>query len=236
MKDVTGDGEVSGQRPMVRGKAPWAAVAAGAVLLVVAALRWREQGWGVLVWLAAFAAMFIIRMPYSLRNRANVVVWSRKDTLEKVLLTSMFATMMLLPLLHLVTNCFAFAAYSLGWFWTMVGALLQLPFLALFWLSHAHLGANWSPGLELRQGHGLITHGIYGRIRHPMYAAIWISAVAQPLLIHNWIAGFLVLPACAALWFLRVPREEAMLAQQFGPAYADYCRVTGRLLPKRGRG
>ncbi|MGC4251382.1 MAG: isoprenylcysteine carboxylmethyltransferase family protein [Sphingobium sp.] len=58
--------------------------------------------------------------------------------------------------------------------------------------------------------------GIYARIRHPMYAAIWISTLAQPLLIHNWIAGALVVPAFTAMWFLRTPREEVMMRERFG--------------------
>jgi protein-S-isoprenylcysteine O-methyltransferase Ste14 len=56
--------------------------------------------------------------------------------------------------------------------------------------------------------------------------------LTQPLLIHNWVAGVLVIPAFAAMWRLRVPREEAMMRQAFGAAYDEYCRRTGRLLPK----
>ena len=99
--------------------------------------------------------------------------------------------------------------------------------------SHADLGRNWSPGLEVRDAHELVTTGIYDRIRHPMYAAIWISALTQPLLIHNWIAGFLVIPAFAAMWFIRVPNEEAMMRARFGEAWDAYCARAGRLLPRR---
>jgi protein-S-isoprenylcysteine O-methyltransferase Ste14 len=65
-----------------------------------------------------------------------------------------------------------------------------------------------------------------------MYAAIWLAVLTQPLLIHNWIAGALVVPAFAVMWFLRVPREEALMRQTFGKAYDDYCVRTGRLLPR----
>ncbi|NJK48036.1 histidine phosphatase family protein [Candidatus Gracilibacteria bacterium] len=37
----------------------------------------------------------------------------------------------------------------------------------LFWRSHRDLGNNWSPTLEVRKGHTLITQGIYQYIRHP---------------------------------------------------------------------
>lgn len=221
-------------RSLIQSGVLWSAVAVGVVLLVLAAIRWRENGPGGLVWLAAFVAMFVIRLPYSVRNRGNVIVEAHKDAREVILFIAMFGSMMILPLAHLATGCFVFADYALPGGAVVLGAALQVPFVALFWLSHAHLGRNWSPGLEMRQEHGLVTHGIYGRIRHPMYAAIWLSALAQPLLIHNWIAGFLVVPACAAMWIIRVPREEAMLRRRFVDAYDDYCRTSGRLLPRFG--
>lgn len=201
-------------------------------LLVLAATRWAEDGWGSAAWLAVFVAMCVIRVPHSLRNRANIVVDARKDVLEIGLLAMMFITMMLLPLLHLATGVFSFAAYRLPDWVTWIGILPQLPFLWLFWCSHADLGRNWSAGLEVREDHTLVMDGVYARVRHPMYLAIWISVLAQPLLVHNWIAGFLVIPAFAAMWFIRVPREEALMRARFGAAYDDYCRKAGRLMPR----
>lgn len=97
----------------------------GVVLLVLAALRWRDNGWGALVWLAVFVAMCAIRAPHSLRNRANVVVEARKDATEIALLVAMFMTMMVLPLLHLATGVFTVADYALPDAATWIGALAQ---------------------------------------------------------------------------------------------------------------
>jgi protein-S-isoprenylcysteine O-methyltransferase Ste14 len=202
------------------------------VLCALAAMNWRENGWGALMWLLSFAATCIIRAPYGARNQANTITESRKAVSEKVLLTGMFGTAMVLPLVHLATGLFAFADYRLDDNATVVGTVLLLPYIVLFWRSHADLGRNWSPGLEVRDRHELVTRGVYARIRHPMYAAIWLSSLAQPLLIHNWIAGFLVVPAFAAMWFIRVPQEEAMMRDAFGEAYEEYCCRTGRLFPR----
>ena len=201
------------------------------ILAVPAFWRWRASGWGALVWLAAFVAMTMIRAPHALRARKNVVVATRMDMTEKLLLAAVFLTMMVLPLLHLATRVFGFASYWLPAWATAVGAAVQLPFLWLFWRSHADLGRNWSLSLEVREDHGLVTGGVYTWIRHPMYAAIWLSALSQPLLIHNWIGGALVIPAFAAMWFIRVPREEALMRERFGREYDSYCAETRRLLP-----
>lgn len=225
-------GDGMARQPMIRSFPMVATLVLAVGLFVLAALRWRENGWGSLVWLTVFVAMIAIRTPHSLRNRANVIVEARKDATETLLLVAMFAAMMVLPLFHLATGAFAFADYSLPAWAVWTGVIAQLPSVWLFWHSHADLGRNWSPGLEVRDEHALVTYGIYARIRHPMYAAIWISALAQPLLIPNWIAGPLVVPAFAAMWFLRVPKEEAMMRQTFGAAYGEYCARTGRLFPR----
>jgi protein-S-isoprenylcysteine O-methyltransferase Ste14 len=208
----------------------------GLILLVgavVSALsRWNDIGWGAIVWLAAFLVSLAIRLPHSAYTRSNIIVEHHTGGVEQALLGGMFLTMMVLPLLHVATSIFAFADYELSESATVVGAVLQVPALWLFWRSHADLGRNWSPSLEVRENHGLITNGIYSRIRHPMYASIWLSAIAQPLLLHNWIAGLLVLPAFAAMWVVRTPREEEMMLRRFGEEYAAYMRRTGRVFPK----
>ncbi|SCM76212.1 Isoprenylcysteine carboxyl methyltransferase [uncultured Pleomorphomonas sp.] len=218
-------------RPMTTSLPAIATMVLAVVLLALALGRWRENGAGALVWLAAFLATVAIRTPYSLRNRHNRIVEASKGPADMLLLAGMFATMMVLPLLQLATGLFDAANYRLPAGAAWIGALLQIPYLWLFWRSHADLGRNWSPGLEVRESHELVTRGIYARIRHPMYAAIWLSALAQPLLVQNWIAGALVIPAFAAMWFIRVPNEEAMMRRTFGAAYDAYCAATGRLFP-----
>lgn len=202
------------------------------VLVAAAYMRWREIGWGAVIWLTGYVGMTVIRIPHSMRNRANVVVEAHKDTQEAFLIGGMLFAMMMLPLLHLATGCFALADYRLPAWAMWTGAGLQLPFLWLFWRSHADLGRNWSPGLEVHDRHMLVTEGIYAKVRHPMYAALWLAVLAQPLLIQNWIAGFVVVPTYAAMWFLRVPVEEAMMRKTFGEDYDAYCRRAGRLFPK----
>jgi protein-S-isoprenylcysteine O-methyltransferase Ste14 len=102
----------------------------------------------------------------------------------------------------------------------------------LFWKSHHDLGQNWSPTLEVRAEHTLITNGIYQSIRHPMYSSIWLWSLAQALLLPNYIAGFSGLISFGALYFLRVGNEEKMMLDQFGDEYQGYMQRTGRVLPK----
>lgn len=190
---------------------------------------------GELFWLAGMIAMVGIRMPHHSRNQANAVEADAHDLGEKLLLTGMWLASMILPLVAIATPWLDFATYALPSAATPIGAILLVPYLWLFWRSHADLGRNWSPGLEVRAEHELVTNGIYAHIRNPMYAAIWLGAFAQALLVQNWIGGFLVVPAFLAMWVIRVPREEAMMRARFGAAWDAYVARTGRLLPRLKR-
>ncbi len=182
-------------------------------------------------WLAGFILMCAIRIPHARRNTQNVITGNRHDISEKILLLGMWLASMALPFIAIATPFLDFAAYTLPEWTVWAGMALLVPYLWLFWRSHADLGRNWSPGLEVRAGHGLVTHGVYSRIRHPMYAAIWLGALAQPLLIHNWIGGFAIVPCFLAMCLIRIPREEAMMAAQFGEAWDEYCSRSGRIIP-----
>jgi len=183
-------------------------------------------------WLAGFIGMLAIRIPHAQRNTKNVVTDNRHDASEKLLLFGMWLASMALPFIAIATPFLDFAAYALPEWAMWTGAALLVPYLWMFWRSHADLGRNWSPGLEVRADHGLITNGVYRRVRHPMYAAIWLGALAQPLLIQNWIGGFAILPCFLAMYLIRVPREEAMMSARFGADWDEYCQRAGRLIPK----
>jgi protein-S-isoprenylcysteine O-methyltransferase Ste14 len=112
--------------------------------------------------------------------------------------------------------------------WAGVG--LGITSVGLFAWTHQTLGRLWSSYLQLRPGHRLITHGPYGRIRHPMYSAIlgWITSLG--FVAANWTP--FVFAALGALNFLlRIRGEEKMMLEQFGHEYREYMKRTGRLLP-----
>ncbi|NIV39575.1 MAG: DUF1295 domain-containing protein [Anaerolineae bacterium] len=81
----------------------------------------------------------------------------------------------------------------------------------------------------------VITTGVYRFVRHPIYAGLWLWACAQLLLIHNWVEGFAFLVLYVPLYLIRVPREEAMMVQQFGDEYRRYLESTPALIPRPWR-
>jgi protein-S-isoprenylcysteine O-methyltransferase Ste14 len=135
------------------------------------------------------------------------------------------------PLIWVVSPAFSFADYPLRTGPLVAGAVCLATGLWLFSRSHADLGTNWSITLEVREGHRLITQGIYQWVRHPMYSGLALYAVGQALVIPNWVAGASNVVAFAVLLALRIGAEERMMAQQFGGEYAAYSARTKRLIP-----
>ena len=204
------------------------------MLAVAGYTIWRlpVNGWGSIVWLVSTIATIVIRMPHATAKKQNTITDQRQVSFERLLLFLVLVGGTLLPVIQLTLGLFSFANYALPLEAVVGGTLLLVGGLWLFWRSHADLGRNWSVTTELREDHTLITNGVYKRIRHPMYSAIWILFLAQPLLIHNWVAGFGGVVSFAIMYVFRVPYEEQMMRDQFGAEYDEYCKQTGRLWPK----
>ena len=188
-----------------------------------------------IIFLIGFVPYIAVRGIFDHRTKNTEKIVRRFDAIELALLIAVGIGSLLLPVLYLFTPLLNFANYQLPAAFPRFGIPLMFFALWLFWRSHSDLGLNWSGTLELRSGHELITKGIYGSMRHPMYSAILLFDLAQGLLVHNWLAGWFALFSFGSMYFRRVRREEQMMLQFFGEDYIAYARSTGRLIPRLRR-
>ena len=184
------------------------------------------------IYFAAILIEMAIRAPLNKRRKQLKMTERRVTTQEKTLLGFLFLGMFFVPILYAVSNWLDFANYSLPAWAGWLGVILIAGAVFVFWRAHADLGLNWSPTLEIREKHELITRGIYSYLRHPMYASQWLWVFAQPLLLQNWIAGFINLLVFVPFYFLRVRQEEQLMLEQFGDQYRSYMQKVGAVLPK----
>ncbi|MBA2715198.1 MAG: isoprenylcysteine carboxylmethyltransferase family protein [Rubrobacteraceae bacterium] len=187
------------------------------------------------VYFAGLILALGMRAPHERRRRRNRIKDHRGGWLEAVLMGLVVVAMFLLPTMYALSPWLDFADYQLPSWAGFAGILVFSGALWLFWRSHADLGRNFSPTLQVREEHTLVVRGVYRRVRHPMYAAQWLWGIAQILLLHNWIAGFSGLALSVLLYLLRIPGEERMMIKHFGEKYRSYMDRTGRIVPRPGR-
>ena len=175
---------------------------------------------------------YLIRYRHARRARREKVTRSARGWRENTLLLISLTGLGIEPLIYTATAMPHFASYAFRPAQAWLGVLVAVAALVMFRLTHRALGRNWSVSLDVRENHRLITDGIYRRIRHPMYTAFWLWAVAQALLLPNWVAGFAGLIGFGTLFFGRIAKEEQMMVDTFGDEYRQYMARTGRLLPR----
>jgi protein-S-isoprenylcysteine O-methyltransferase Ste14 len=185
-----------------------------------------------IIYVICFVIGSVVRKLYVRGYRQNKIADDRENWLDKLLLFIVSLGFIAAPWVYIFTGWPAFADYQLPSWASWIGAVFFAGALLLLWRSHVDLGRNWSPKMQIREEHTLVTGGVYKYMRHPMYSAHFLWAIAQLLLLHNWIAGPAFLVTSVPLYLFRVPVEERMMLDRFGEEYRMYINRTGRMFPR----
>lgn len=109
--------------------------------------------------------------------------------------------------------------------WTplrIAGAIVAVPSLILWFAARAQLGKSFSITPQAKE---LVTHGLYSKIRNPVYlfGSFFIAGmflyIGRPWL----LLLFLVL---IPLQLFRIKKEEKVLREKFGETYLEYKKKT----------
>jgi protein-S-isoprenylcysteine O-methyltransferase Ste14 len=115
----------------------------------------------------------------------------------------------------LVALAIRFRARTAAWY---VGLLLTAVSLPLWVIARRQLGTAFSARPEA--GH-LVTRGLYSRIRHPIYVLGCVAYFGSLVALQAWpiLVAWLAL---TPIEVVRARREDRVLADAFGSAYAAY--------------
>ena len=204
-------------------------------LMLVAALLFIPAGttgyWnGWLLIAILFVPMFcaglvlMVRNPALLRKRLNA---REREAAQKQVVA-------LSGLMFLAAFVLAGLNFRFGWIvmprWTVWAA--AAVFLAAYALYAEVLRENayLSRTVEVQEGQHVVDTGLYGVVRHPMYAVTLALFLSMPLVLGSPLS-FLILLCYITIIVKRIGNEEAVLAQGL-EGYAEYCRrVRYRLIP-----
>jgi len=112
----------------------------------------------------------------------------------------------------------------------VVGALIFIIGLVITVNAQMTLKRNYSGTLRIREGHQLITHGIYKYVRHPVYTGTLLRTFAIPIYTTS-LLGFLIALVGIPLVIYRIGVEEQMLIEEFSDEYLEYTKATRKLVP-----
>ena len=102
------------------------------------------------------------------------------------------------------------------------GLALAIPSFILWAVARLQLGESFSVRPKAKQ---LVTHGLYSRIRNPVYvfSALWLIGFALATGKPWWFLFLLVL---VPMQVIRARKEAKVLEAKFGEVYREYRRGT----------
>lgn len=203
----------------------------GLLLFVPAGTLHYWQAW---VFLTVFAvstwipSVYLLRTnPEALGRRMRVGPLAETRTLQRIVITAIFICFPILFVLSALDHRFGWSAVPtpvclLGD--VLVAAGLVLSMLVI--IQNGYAAAN----VAVEEGQTLVSTGLYGVVRHPMYVGNVALMVGTPLALGSYWGLLLLLPGLALL-VLRILDEEKLLTREL-PGYAAYTgQVRYRLLP-----
>jgi len=111
----------------------------------------------------------------------------------------------------------------LGWILLAVGAVVQLSAIVVLRL----------PAARPSVGDALVSRGVYGRIRHPIYAGLMLEFAGLVLLKPSQSVVLASAIGCVWAW-VQARLEELDLVKRM-PAYREYMIRVPRFVPRLGR-
>ena len=131
---------------------------------------------------------------------------------------------------------FVLAGLDFRFGWTQTPAELSIISGTLFLLGYAMYAevlrenAYLSRTIEVQENQTVVSTGLYGVVRHPMYAATILMFLAMPLVLGS-LLSFAVMLAYLPLIAVRIKNEEAVLTEGLDGYAAYKQKVRWRLFP-----
>jgi protein-S-isoprenylcysteine O-methyltransferase Ste14 len=117
----------------------------------------------------------------------------------------------------------------------VLGFVIAAAGIALTTGAQLSMGDSWRIGVDPNERTELVTSGMFGLVRNPIFTAMMLASIGLALLVPNWwsFAAVIVLVLGLELQVRLV--EEPYLRSRHGAAYERYQRDAGRFVPGLGK-
>ncbi len=190
--------------------------------------------WQAWVFIAVFMATTLVpnvylavKNPATLARRMHGGPTAETRPLQKIIITATFASVVVLTVVSALDHRFGWshvptAMIILGNVLVVIGLVLAQVVV----LQNNFAGAS----IRVEGEQPLVSTGLYGVVRHPMYAGALIMMFGTPLALDSYW-GLLVTALAVPILVLRILDEESLLRTEL-TGYADYIHaVPYRVVP-----
>jgi protein-S-isoprenylcysteine O-methyltransferase Ste14 len=116
-----------------------------------------------------------------------------------------------------------------------IGFVLCGVGIAGTFLAQMAMGASWRIGVDESERTELVTTGVFGACRNPIYAFMIVAWIGFALLVPTWLS-IASIPVGIVAFEVQVRLvEEPHLLRTHGDGYLAYSRRVGRFVPRLGR-
>ncbi|MDH5179688.1 MAG: isoprenylcysteine carboxylmethyltransferase family protein [Gammaproteobacteria bacterium] len=122
--------------------------------------------------------------------------------------------------------------FQFGRYGNVIGVLFCLSGILLTSVSQLQMGKEWRIGVDENEITRLITHGIYSKVRNPIYSGVMIFGLGLLVLVPNLIMMCFTLLGYMAIEVHVRKVEEPYLSKLHGQSFTNYKNSTGRYIPK----
>jgi protein-S-isoprenylcysteine O-methyltransferase Ste14 len=184
-----------------------------------------QETWARVVFGVSIAAFTLGELSRSFRSHPEGThsnIWA-----ETVFRLIFYPAILMLPLARALAPTAVIAGVTVF----VIGLSIGWLGLLLRWWAFVTLGRYFTSVVQTAANQVVIEGGPYRVLRHPSYTGLLAAFLGCGLMLGNWvgvIANF-VLTLVALAYRLR--REEQVMVDTFGQAYADFAKGRARLLP-----
>jgi protein-S-isoprenylcysteine O-methyltransferase Ste14 len=189
------------------------------------------QGWAYLATFVICSGAYTVYLakhdPALLKRRTEAGISHEKELTQKVVMVFLFAVCIALVVLPPLDVRFGWS--SVPWYICVFGdALVLVSFYLFYFVSKVNTYA--AANIRVEEGQKVISTGMYGFVRHPMYFAALFLFIGTPLALGSWWT-LLLIPISLLILVARILNEEKVLVRDL-PRYVEYQKkVATRLIP-----
>jgi protein-S-isoprenylcysteine O-methyltransferase Ste14 len=104
----------------------------------------------------------------------------------------------------------------------VAGEVLSLAGLVIYGLALRAMGASWRIGIDRDTPGALVTGGIFGWTRNPIYVSLDLLAIGT-FLIQGRLIFLIFAFVFVGIFHFQIRREERFLSEAYGEEYRAYC-------------